>query len=393
MLSYDIIKGLAIFFAPILIPKAIALFRSVSSHVANRPPPQPLPPLASRALNILFFSTALFLALSLPSGNNVLSNKSFGTNDIFKLTNSRFNTPTELLFSRLRRLGGQYEVESEHDSTLKKLFTSPIARGVYLQLGSEPLIACPFCSLDSSITYLLYYLPFNTLVPHLFHLLVIGAVTSGAIVGPKIARWRNKFLIGSVVLFVLELCVILRATSPLFSLTENTPSAQRNKWTNIYSHYPDAPTSLHVQLVTLRPLAFTVFDAICAALIYLSATDRLFYTPPTPAEQAQQVVSMSAATMMTALTRLQALSVTRGAIARDPELSAKYSAYHCGGGGGKGDDEWIWQEEEVINAVAKVMNDRALQSNTRRNEKGVEMLNPSEYVDTITAGLEDPVSS
>ncbi|KAK2861383.1 hypothetical protein FQN49_004256 [Arthroderma sp. PD_2] len=391
MLSYDNIKGLAIFFAPILIPKAIALFRSVRSHVANRPPPQALPPLASRALNILFFSTALFLALSLPSGSNVLTNTSFGTNDIFKLTNSRFNTPTELLFSRLRRLGGQYEVESEHDSMLKKLFTSPTARGVYLQLGSEPLIACPFCSLDSSITYLLYYLPFNTLLPHLFHLLVIGIVTSSAIVGPRIARWRNKFLIGAVALLVVELCVILRATSPLFSIRGGTANAQRNKWTYIYSHYPDAPASLHVQLVTLRPLAFTVFDAICAALIYLSATNRLFYTPPTPAEQAQQLVSMSVTAMLNAMSRLQALSVTRGAIARDPELSAKYDAYHREGE--KGGNEWVWQEEEVINAVAKVMNDRALQAGNRRNDEGAVMIDSSEYVDKITAELEGPVSS
>ncbi|KAM5455669.1 hypothetical protein MaudCBS49596_001570 [Microsporum audouinii] len=379
-----IIKALSIFFAPILIPKAIALFRSVHSHITNRPPLQALPPLASRALNILFFSTALFLALSLPSGSNILSNNSFGTNDIFKLTSSRFNTPTELLFSRLRRLGGRYEVESEHDLTLKKLFSSPTARALYLQLGPEPLIACPFCSLDSSITYLFYYLPFNTLVPHLFHFLVIGIVTSSSIVGPKVARWRNKFLIGSVALLMIELCVILRATSPLFSLSTNTPSGQRNKWTQIYSHYPDAPASLHVRLITLRPLAFTLFDVICAALIYLSATNRLFYTTTTRAEQAQQLVSISATAMLNSVSRLQAVSVVRNTIARDLELSAVYDAYFQK----KRNDEWVWREEEVVEAVAKVMNDKALQTGNRKSENGSVIIDADDYVEKITAGLE-----
>ncbi|EFQ98804.1 hypothetical protein MGYG_01820 [Nannizzia gypsea CBS 118893] len=388
MLSYDNIKALAIFFAPIIIPKAIALFRSVRSHFTNRPPLQPLPTLASRALNILFFSTALFLAFSLTPGSNILSSTSSGTNDIFKLTDSRFNTPTELLFTRLRRLGGRFEVESEHDSTLKKLFVSPTARGVYLQLGSEPLIACPFCSLDSSITYLLYYLPFNTLVPHLFHFLVIGIATSSSIVGTKIATWRKKFLLGSVVLLVIELCVILRATSPLFSLSKSSASGQRNKWTEIYAQHPDAPASLHVQLSTLRPLAFTIFDAICAALIYLSATNRLFYTLPTPTEQ---LLSASTATMLAAMSKLQTLSVTRSVIARDPELSAKYDAYHCAAN--KDDDDWVWQQEDVVNAVAKVMNDRALQACSRKSGNGNEVIDTNEYVDKLTDGLEYPVSS
>ncbi|KAG5207076.1 hypothetical protein GTR04_6828 [Trichophyton interdigitale] len=391
MLSYDNIKALAIFFAPIIIPKAISLFRLVYSHLTNRPPPQALPTLASRALNTLFFSTALFLALSLTPGNNILSSTSSGTNDIFKLTGSRFNTPTELLFSRLRRLGGRFEVESEHDSTLKKLFSSHTARGVYLQLGSEPLIACPFCSLDSAVTYLLYYLPFNTLVPHLFHFLVIGIATSSSIVGEKTARWRNKFLIGAVALLVIELCVILRATSPLFSRSRNSSDGQRNKWTQLYAQYPDAPTSLHVQLVTLRPLAFAVFDAICAALIYLSATNRLFYSLPTPAEQAQQILSVSTATMLAAMSKLQALSVTRSVIARDPELSAKYDVYHRREG--QDGDDWVWREQEVINAVAKVMNDGSVQAGNRKDVNGHEVIDSSEYVDKLTAGLEDPVVS
>ncbi|EZF77535.1 hypothetical protein H105_01275 [Trichophyton soudanense CBS 452.61] len=391
MFSYDNIKTLALFFAPIIIPKAISLFQSVYSHLTNRPPHQALPTLASRALNILFFSTALFLALSLTPGSNILSSTSSGTNDIFKLTGSRFNTPTELLFSRLRRLGGRFEVESEHDSTLKKLFSSHTARGVYLQLGSEPLIACPFCSLDSAVTYLLYYLPFNTLVPHLFHFLVIGIATSSSIVGEKTARWRNKFLVGAVALLVIELCVILRATSPLFSRLRSSSDGQRNKWTQLYAQYPDAPTSLHVQLITLRPLAFTVFDAICAALIYLSATNRLFYTLPTPAEQAQQILTLFTATMLATMSKLQALSVTRSVIARDPELSAKYDAYHRGEG--KDGDDWVWQEEGVINAVAKVMNDRALQAGNRTDVKEHEMIDSSEYVDKLTAGLEDPIIS
>lgn len=221
-------------------------------------------------------------------------------------------------------------------------------------------------------------------MPHLFHFFVIGIVTSSSIVGPKVARWRNKFLIGSVALLMIELCVILRATSPLFSISTNTPSGQRNKWTQIYNHYPDAPASLHVRLVTLRPLAFTVFDVICAALIYLSATNRLFYTATTPAEQAQQLVSISATAMLNSVSRLQAVSVVRNTIARDLELSAVYDAYFQK----KRNDEWVWQEEEVVEAVAKVMNDKALQTGSRKSENGSVTIDADEYVEKITAGLE-----
>ena len=134
-----------------------------------------------------------------------------------------------------------------------------------------------------------------------------------------------------------------------------------------------------------------MFDAICAALIYLSATNRLFYTLPTPAEQAQQILTLSTATMLATMSKLQALSVTRSVIARDPELSAKYDAYHRGEG--KDGDDWVWQEEGVINAVAKVMNDRALQAGNRTDVKEHEMIDSSEYVDKLTAGLEDPIIS
>ncbi|KAL1965120.1 hypothetical protein VTN77DRAFT_6033 [Rasamsonia byssochlamydoides] len=152
------------------------------------------------------------------------------------------------------------------------------------------------------------------------------------------------------------------------------------------------PPSLYHNISLLRPLAFTIFDSVCSVLIYLSATNRLFFSPPSQAEQVEQLVSMATAALTGATSKLHAFSVTRNAVVRDKTLKARDDAYwreavvmerteqEPSGSGS------IWEEEEVVRAMSRAMNGQA------RN-RGVDMaklgISAGEYVDGITAGLEN----
>ena len=357
------IKTLGIFFAPILIPRAIALFRSLRASFAHRPTPRPLPSLAARAVNILFFSTALFFILSLPINPHAPSP------NIFALTSSHLSTPTDILFSRLARQRPQNTLTVE-DAALRAKFGSPAARKLYLRFGPDTLISCPFCSLDSQESYLLYHVPLNALLPHLFHLLIIVLVTSAPLVGEQAGRWRIKFTFAAVALALVEIVVVSR----------HDATAHRTA---------DIPTSLYNQIYLLRQLIFSVFDAFCALLIYLSATRRYFFTPPSPADKAEELVSIAGSTLAVATSKLHALSVVRSATVRDKVLKARDDAYwrtavamECSGEDARIN---IWEEEEVVKAISRAMRGR-------RQEGGVDIAklraDASVYVDGVTQGLE-----
>ncbi|PGH27085.1 hypothetical protein AJ80_01272 [Polytolypa hystricis UAMH7299] len=373
MVSFDTVKGLAIFFAPIIIPRAISFYRSFRTSLRQRPPPVPLSTYATRATNILFFAAFTFLMLSLPLNGYPQPN-------IFQLTSSRFTTPTELLFSRLARLRPQGTL-TDDDLLLKVKFGSPAARRLYLRFGSDPLLSCTYCSNDSPQSFILYYLPFHTLLPHLIHLLLLGLSTSAPLVGRQTSKWRNKFLVAAIAFSILDISII----STYDSLTGKSATMHDRTST---------PRSLHNTGVTTRFLALSIFDAVCAGLIYLSDTNRLFYTPPSTAEQAEQLVNAAGTALASATSKLHALSVTRNAVVRDKALRARDDAYwrtvvamegfptdSSSSGGGS-----IWEEEEVVRAMTRAMN------NSQGGKGGVDVVklgaDANGYVDGVTAGLE-----
>ncbi|OJJ44798.1 hypothetical protein ASPZODRAFT_153673 [Penicilliopsis zonata CBS 506.65] len=370
------IKSLLIFFAPVLIPKAINFYRGLRVSLASRPSPQPLPATASRALNVLFFSVVLFLLLSLPF------NPHGPTQNIFALTRSRLNTPTDVIFARLARYRPQNTLTSA-DIVLQSKFISRTARNIYLRFGQDALITCQFCSLDSPDTYLLYYLPFNTLLPHLFHMIIVGLVTSAPFAGRAAAQWRNKFTIAGLALAAADL-YIMATYDPVQSASAAVRAGQ------------SPPSSLYTQISLLRPLALTIFDSVCAFLIYVSATNRFFFPPVSQADQIDKMVSMAAATLTETSAKLHGLSVTRNAVVRDKTLKTRddnyWRAVVCmenetvgtanSGGPSSTAVTSVWEEEEVVRAMSRAM---AGQGGVDLARLGV---SANEYVNGITAGLE-----
>ncbi|TQB71059.1 hypothetical protein MPDQ_007822 [Monascus purpureus] len=367
-ISFSAIKSLLIFFAPVLIPRAINLLRSLRTAITQRP--SPLPSITSRALNVLFSTTLFFLLLSLPF------NPRAPPPNIFSLTRSRLNTPTDIIFTRLARLrpGGTL---TPADDLLRSKFTSLGARKLYLRFGADALTSCQFCSLDNTSTYLLYYLPYNTLLPHLFHLLILGLVTSAPFAGQEAARWRTKFTVAGLVVAAVDFYIAVR-----YDPVQSAPVAVRA------GQLP--PSSLYNQVALLRPLAFAIFDCVCAALIYMSATNRLSFSPPTlQREQVDQLIAATTSSLRDTSAKLHALNVTRNAVVRDKALKDRDDVYWRAVVSADGDPAKImapasvWDEEDVVRAISRVM--------AGHGGVDLEKLNSTvgDYVNGVTAGLEN----
>lgn len=364
------IRSLLIFFAPVLIPRAVNFYRSTQATIAQRPSLRPLTSSNARSLNLLFIAIVTFLVLSLPF------NPHAPAPNIFGLTRSRLNTSTDVIFNRLARYRPRNTL-TPADTLLRSKLTSIGARRVYLRFGPDALTSCQFCSLDNIDSYLLYYLPFNTLLPHLLHMLLIGLATSAQFGGQEVARWRNKFTIAGLALAAIDLYV---ATT--YDPVQSASAAVR-------AGQVPPPSSYH-QLTLLRPLALAVFDGACAVLIYLSATNRFFFTPPSQADQVDQMVSASMTSLAGTSSKLHALSVTRNAVVRDKALKERDDAYWQtvvamngeNAGVGSGEASNVWEEEEVVRAMSRAM---AGQGDVDLAALGV---NASEYVNGVTGGLE-----
>ncbi|GFF37734.1 hypothetical protein IFM46972_05315 [Aspergillus udagawae] len=371
-ISFATIKSLLIFFAPIIIPRAINFYRSFQVAVASRPTPRPIPQATRRALNVLFVTILLCFLLSLPFNPHAPSPS------IFTLTRSRINTPTDIIFSRLARFRPDNTL-SETDNLLRSKFTSVVARRVYLRYGPDALTSCEYCSLDNLKTYLLYYLPFNTLVPHLLHMVLVGLVTSAPFAGREAASWRNKFTIAGLALAAIDIYIV--------SAYDPVQSASAAVRAGIVP-----PSSLYHQISVLRPLVFAIFDGICALLIYVTATNRFFFAPPSQADQVDQLVSTSLTSLAGASSKLHAVSVARNAVVRDKVLKDRDDAYWrtvvaMSAGNTDGDASMapssIWEEEEVVRAMSRAM---AGQGGVDLAKLGV---SAAEYVNGVTAGLDE----
>ncbi|PYI10352.1 hypothetical protein BO78DRAFT_404134 [Aspergillus sclerotiicarbonarius CBS 121057] len=374
------IKSVFIFFAPIIIPRAINYYRSLRVALATRPPPRAVPQDASRGLNVLFCAITLFFCLSLPFNPHAPSQS------IFTLTHSRINTSTDIIFSRLARLRPD-ETLTAADALLKSKFTSVGARKVYLRFGPDTLTQCAFCSLDNLHTYALYHLPFHVFIPHLFHLAIIGLATSAPFAGPDASKWRKAFTIMAVSLALLDVYIVMTYDPMQYA------SAAVRAGVAI-------PSSAYYQLGLLRPLVFAVFDGVCALLVYVSATRRFFFAPPSQADQVDQCVSASLNALSGTTSKLHAVSVARNAVVRDKVLKDRDDAYwrtvvamnvdnpalkeiiEEDGGGGAAAPTSIWEEEEVVRAMSRAM---AGQGGVDLARLGVEA---SEYVNGVTSGLE-----
>lgn len=212
-------------------------------------------------------------------------------------------------------------------------------------------------------------------------MLVLGVATSAPFAGREASGWRNKFTLAGLALAAVDLYIVA-TYDPVQSASPAVRAGQV------------PPSSLYHQITLLRPLAFTIFDGICAALMYLSATNRLVTfsaSPVSQAEQIDQMVSTAVSSVSGARAKLHALSVTRNAVVRDKKLKDRDDAYWRdvvsvdAGQTLTVTPASVWEEEEVVRAMSRAM--------AGQGQGGVDLAklgsSAEEYVNGITAGLEN----
>ncbi len=289
------IKSLALLFGPMLLPKAIAYYRSVRNSSAVNGPIRPVPASVSRALTILFVVATISLISTFPI---------FGPENIFRVTQSRLQIATDVLFTRLQAIRPQGLTEA--DNNLRSKINSLESRLLFFQFGPDVITNCLFCDPEDPRSYLYYALP-AILAPHLFNLCVLAFLTSNMFVGPEGAAWRTTATIGAVGIAAAEIWFV--------STYDHQANARATRLADIDDFFWN--------MRVYRGLAITVLDAVLGWVIYLSSTNRAFVTPPHPAERIENSIRV----LESVRSKISATGVVRNTVIRDEGLRGRNQAY------------------------------------------------------------------
>lgn len=310
------IQSLTLFFAPLLLPKALTYYRSLRS--TPRTQIRPLPQKTSHALAILFLSGLLAFLSTLPV---------FHPENVFRATQSRLQTPAGVLMTRLSSL----HAVGEWDERLRSVLDAGglEARLLYARFGPRVLVDCPLAKpgdLGAAKVFLLYAAP-GILAPHLLHLLALGVATSTALSGREGGRWRTVAAIAGVVLGAAEFWFVAAYDDRV-----NQRSTRLNEVDFVYW-----------KVLVWRGLAIAALDAALGWVVWLQATGRAFLSPTPPAERLVDHTKKLEAV----LAKTRSLGILRNGVVRDAGLRAKVEAYWVKEGEVMKD---VFEEPEVLEA-------------------------------------------
>ncbi|KAK5658593.1 hypothetical protein OQA88_1986 [Cercophora sp. LCS_1] len=311
-IPWGTIKSLFIFFAPILLPKAWSYWQTMrNAPRAHGLKPRPVPAAAKRSLYFLALVSILFLVRSLPS---------LSSENVFSLTQSRLQIPTDVLFTRLASLRPNGAL-TPADLALRARFVNLESRLLYFQFGPDALAGCPFCVADEPASYLYYALP-DLVAPHLLNLVIIALVTSQLVSGREAASWRTTATIAGVCVAAFDIYLV--------STYKHQMNRRATRLDEIEFFFWDARV--------WRAVALAGLDAVLAVLIYLSATNKMFVLPPTAAERVEGITRVLGGVK----SKLNAAGIIKNTAIRDDDLRQRSMLY--------------WQHE--VRLVRDVMEDR-----------------------------------
>ncbi|KAL2759858.1 hypothetical protein ACRALDRAFT_1054194 [Sodiomyces alcalophilus JCM 7366] len=297
-LTWANIRSLAIFFGPILLPKAIGYYKSL--RAARSRTNLPIVPVPAQIQNVLVLlaSAALFLL--------VRSTPFFAPENVFQATQSRLQINTDVLFNRLRSLRPD-NVLLPDDEALRAKFVNLESRLLYFQYGPEALAACPFCASDEPRSYFYYALP-ALLAPHVLNLLLLAAATSRLVSGHHGPAWRPRVTLAAVGLALLDVY--------LLSAYDARANAAAVRLSELDFYYWSARA--------LRLVALAALDAGLAFVLYLSSTNRAFSTL---GSSPRARIDALARGVTLARRRTMALFFVRNATAGDETLRSRSDAW------------------------------------------------------------------
>jgi hypothetical protein len=318
------IKSLALFFGPILLPKAIAYYRSVrAAPVVHGIPIRPIPPKVARALLILFVTSLAFLVTTLPFSS---------PENIFSHTASRLQIPTDVLFTRLASLRPTGLTSA--DETLRSKVNSLESRLLYFQFGPDVIRDCQFCNAEDPNSYLYYALP-AIVAPHLFNLCVLALVTSGLFTGKEGGIWRTTATITALAVALVDVYFV-----------------------STYKHQANARATRLEDIDTFfwkeriyRGITLSAMDGFLGWLLYLSSTNRAFLNPPSTAERVETTTRI----LEGVTNKMNSVTIMRNTIERDEELKARSNVYWAHEGRVMGE---AMEDKEVVEGVNNALENR-----------------------------------
>lgn len=325
MVSLYTLKTLLFTLGPLLVPKLITWYRTQKVKAVTAPAPvQPLPGPVSKSLTILFLSAVIALVSTLPY---------FAPENIFTLTSSRLQTSNDVLFTRLNLARGASGL-TEADSILRPKIASLDARLLYFTYGPDVVTHCPFCISDEPLTYFFYALP-SVALPHLLHTVALGLATSSAVCGAYGKRWRSFITIVGVGLAVVE-CYLFGS----YDWKANARAVRQEQYVHFFW-----------RMRVFRGTAVALADVLAAGLLWLSATNRMFVVPPSPAERMETAMRV----LENARGKLSAVGIIRNAVVRAEGLRRKAEAYWRKEGQMMGE---VMEEREVVEGVRNALSGR-----------------------------------
>ncbi|KAH7319672.1 hypothetical protein B0I35DRAFT_477999 [Stachybotrys elegans] len=296
-IPWDSIRSLALFFGPILIPKAISYYRSVRSAPRDYGlSVQPVPERIRLTLTLVFGVCLVYLVKSLPW---------LGPENIFVRTQSRLQIPVDVLFNRIAPLRADGALTPQ-DQSLRNKFVNLESRLLYLQFGPDVLADCPFCNADDPRSYFYYALP-SILWPHIANLLILAVVTSSSWSGKYGNQWRTLATIAAGVLAAVEIYLVSS-----YNYQANARALRLNEIDNFYW-----------VMRTCRLVALATLDGLLGWALYLSSTNRAFVQVPSAAER----VEMTNRALMSVKSKLSALGIVKNTALRDEDLRSRGQAY------------------------------------------------------------------
>ncbi|KAH8779204.1 hypothetical protein F5882DRAFT_329462 [Hyaloscypha sp. PMI_1271] len=321
-ITWGTIKSLSLFFGPILLPKALAYYRSLRAAPSiHGIPIRPVPPNVSRALLILTLTTLIFLLSTLPP---------FAPTNIFTLTSSRLQISTDVLFTRLSTLRPLIPT----DEILRSKISSIESRYLFFQFGPDVLTNCQFCKAEDPNSYLYYSLP-SLLAPHLFNLCVLALVTSGLFTGKEAAMWRTTATLAAGAMMLIDTYFV--------ATYDYKANARALRLEDIDFFF--------WKMRVWRGIGLAFVDGMLGWLLYLSSTNRAFLTPPSTAERVEASTRM----LDVVRSKMSAMGILRNTINRDAELRARSQGYWVHEGRVMGE---LMQEREVVDGVRNALDGR-----------------------------------
>lgn len=243
----------------------------------------------------------------------------FSTEDIFKITQSRLQIPTDVLFTRLSAL--RPHGLTPFDEALRTKINSLESRLLFFQYGPEVITNCQFCNAEDPNSYLYYALP-GIFGPHLFNLVILALVTSGLLVGKEGEKWRVTATIAAGAVALGEVYFVCT-----YGYQGNARATRLEDIDFFYS-----------KMRMFRGTFLATIDTLIGLGLYLSSTNRAFITPPTPAEN----IEVSLRILESARSKMSATGILRNTINRDEELRNRSQGY--------------WQHE--VRLTGELMEDR-----------------------------------